>query len=77
MYCLRVNVYCHRVTTQLQLTNISHTKNKCFYGGLFGHKKQKVIRKWGERKMCISILCIFAINEIKGGGRWSNGRGIE
>ena len=24
MYCLRVNVYCHRVTTQLQLTNISY-----------------------------------------------------
>ena len=23
MYCLCVNVYCHRVTTQLQLTNIS------------------------------------------------------
>ena len=24
MYCLYVNVYCHRVTTQLQLTNISY-----------------------------------------------------
>ena len=24
MYCLCVNVYCHRVTTQLQLTNISY-----------------------------------------------------
>jgi hypothetical protein len=24
MYCLRVNVYCHRVTTQLQLINISY-----------------------------------------------------
>ena len=24
MYCLFVNVYCHRVTTQLQLTNISY-----------------------------------------------------
>ena len=24
MYCLCVNVYCHRVTTQLQLTNIYH-----------------------------------------------------
>jgi len=23
MYCLCVNVYCHRVTTQLQLINIS------------------------------------------------------
>jgi hypothetical protein len=23
MYCLCVNVYCHRVSTQLQLTNIS------------------------------------------------------
>jgi len=23
MYCLCVNVYCHRVTTQLQLTNVS------------------------------------------------------
>ena len=32
MYCLCVNVYCHRVTTQLQLTNISyHIKNLlCF-----------------------------------------------
>ena len=25
MYCLCVNVYCHRVTTQLQLTNISNS----------------------------------------------------
>jgi hypothetical protein len=25
MYCLCVNVYCHRVTTQLQLINISYT----------------------------------------------------
>ena len=24
MYCLCVNVYCHRVATQLQLTNISY-----------------------------------------------------
>ena len=24
IYCLCVNVYCHRVTTQLQLTNISY-----------------------------------------------------
>ena len=29
MYCLCVNVYCHRVTTQLQLTNIS---NNVFVG---------------------------------------------
>ena len=27
MYCLCVNVYCHRVTTQLQLTNISYHIN--------------------------------------------------
>jgi len=26
MYCLCVNVYCHRVTTQLQLINISYLK---------------------------------------------------
>jgi hypothetical protein len=25
MYCLCVNVYCHRVTTQLQLINISYS----------------------------------------------------
>ena len=31
MYCLCVNVYCHRVTTQLQLTNISyHIYNKWY-----------------------------------------------
>jgi hypothetical protein len=24
VYCLCVNVYCHRVTTRLQLTNISY-----------------------------------------------------
>ena len=33
MYCLCVNVYCHRVTTQLQLTNISYhiiRKFSCF-----------------------------------------------
>ena len=28
MYCLCVNVYCHPVTTQLQLTNISYHINK-------------------------------------------------
>ena len=27
VYCLCVNVYCHRVTTQLQLTNISYHFN--------------------------------------------------
>jgi hypothetical protein len=27
VYCLCVNVYCHRVTTQLQLINISHHTN--------------------------------------------------
>jgi hypothetical protein len=26
MYCLCVNVYCHRVTTQLQIINISYHK---------------------------------------------------
>jgi hypothetical protein len=29
MYCLCVNVYCHRVSTQLQLTNISISISKC------------------------------------------------
>ena len=33
MYCLCVNVYCHRMTTQLQLTNISirgqYVENEC------------------------------------------------
>ena len=29
MYCLCVNVYCHRVTTQLQLTNISISYYVC------------------------------------------------
>ena len=28
MYCLCVNLYCHRVTTQLQLTNISYQYKK-------------------------------------------------
>jgi len=32
MYCLCLNVYCHRVTTQLQLINISiSTYNYCYY----------------------------------------------
>ena len=33
MYCLCVNVYCHRVTTQLQLTNISYhiIIHSCFF----------------------------------------------
>ena len=38
MYCLYVNVYCHRVTTQLQLTNISYhivtSPLKSFYSRL-------------------------------------------
>jgi hypothetical protein len=29
MYCLCVNVYCHRVTTQLQLINISYLLARC------------------------------------------------
>ena len=34
VYCLCVNVYCHRVTTHLQLTNISyHIKMDMFLGG--------------------------------------------
>jgi hypothetical protein len=28
MYCLCVNVYCHRVSTQLQLTNVSIARLK-------------------------------------------------
>ena len=28
MYCLCVNVYCHRVTTQLHLTNISYQEKR-------------------------------------------------
>jgi hypothetical protein len=28
MYCLCVNVYCHRVTTQLQLINISYLNKR-------------------------------------------------
>jgi hypothetical protein len=56
------------MTTQLQLTNISNTKYKCFYGGLFGHKIQKLIGKRKANKMCTSIICIFDKNEIKGGG---------
>lgn len=43
-------------------------RNKCFYDSLFGHKKQKVIGKWGKNKTCSSILCIFANSEIKRGG---------
>jgi hypothetical protein len=39
MYCLCVNVYCHRVTTQLQLINISYHKRLpkyiLLYTGLF------------------------------------------
>jgi hypothetical protein len=33
VYCLCVNVYCHRVTTQLQLTNTSNNNNLslCMY----------------------------------------------
>ena len=52
-------------------------KNKCFYGSLFGHKKHRVIGKWGESKMCSFILCIFANDEIKW-GRWCrDGRDIQ
>ena len=34
MYCLCVNVYCHRVTTQLQLTNIIIIIAMSGFGGL-------------------------------------------
>jgi hypothetical protein len=35
MYCLCVNVYCHRVSTQLQLTNISISINICCFSKAF------------------------------------------
>jgi hypothetical protein len=41
MYCLCVNVYCHRVTTQLLLINISFRTKKFKY---IGFKGQKIIR---------------------------------
>jgi hypothetical protein len=40
MYCLCVNVYCHRVSTQLQLANIYHTSF-----APYGHHEANTARK--------------------------------
>ena len=38
MYCLCVNVYCHRVTTQLQLTNISYITRTFYFTNFIRHR---------------------------------------
>jgi hypothetical protein len=43
MYCLCVNVYCHRVSTQLQLTNISLI---IYHFSVLG-------TAWAENKYCV------------------------
>ena len=55
-YCLCVNVYyCHRLTTQLQLTNISYIKNNAFRGnaevGLYVHLTDAVIILFGSEQL--------------------------
>jgi hypothetical protein len=53
MYCLCVNVYCHRVTTQLQLINIILHQN--FYG-----KGLHCLLRSGSWSACAQI----AVNDI-------------
>jgi len=48
MYCLCANVYCHWVTTQFQLINISY-----FLFGVFGHCKASWV---GEMCLSLSLL---------------------
>jgi hypothetical protein len=53
MYCLCVNVYGHRVTTQLQLINISN-----FLFGVFGHCKALLDRRnvFVIKPACVAVL---------------------
>jgi hypothetical protein len=49
MYCLCVNVYCHRVTTQLWLINISYQLHKQFYHDFYIQGKQiDSFHHWGN-----------------------------
>jgi hypothetical protein len=63
MYCLFVNVYCHRVSTQLQLTNISISITKapsiqrCFQSGEQVKISSSQFRKvWGILQCCHIVL---------------------
>jgi hypothetical protein len=47
VYCLCVNVYCHRVTTQMQLKNVScHTCSNHGNNGLSSRSVVRQIRYW-------------------------------
>jgi hypothetical protein len=61
MYCLCVNVYCHRVSTQLQLTNIS-----------ISISIHKFNRSWRVPKTCWTSFNRRASFEI-----WTAGTGIR
>jgi hypothetical protein len=68
MYCLCVNVYCHRVTTQLQLMNISyHIGIESFYlrSALLWDVKQ---RKMGSQLLTLGRL------RLKCDGMWAETR---
>ena len=54
MYCLCVNVYCHRVTTQLQLINISY---HIIYTRHQGVASPKRLRQLWTESLLVSSLC--------------------
>jgi len=49
-------------------------RNKCYYDSLFGHKKQKVIGKWGKIKCAVPSFVFLPILKSRGVGGGAMGK---
>ena len=65
MYCLCVNVYCHRVTTQLQLTNISYIISKWSVTIWFMNGLRNEAKKIEKAEKSYSVCSSFVVDAIK------------
>jgi len=59
MYCLCVNVYCHRVATQLQLTNISYYGTAGYKHSMHGISKQLQFNYYQTTQTTILLFLIW------------------
>jgi hypothetical protein len=61
MYCLCVNMYCHRVTTKLQLTNIYQVKSStCFPRKLYVRNFHKGNFRQGNSRSYVNLNAFAA-----------------